>query len=88
MKMTFRTIVIGGLIVFFAVVTVVVFIPELVWNPPQTTRRPRLRAGAGARAEMLFFSNGCNYCHTQYVRAKTPPWAPCPRVATTSSTTP
>ena len=37
MKMTFRVIVFGGVIVFFAVLAVVVFIPSLIWNPPQTT---------------------------------------------------
>jgi RsiW-degrading membrane proteinase PrsW (M82 family) len=36
MKMTFKTIVIGGLIVFFAVVLAAVFIPTAIWNPPQT----------------------------------------------------
>ncbi len=36
MKMTFKVTVIGGVIVFFAVVLAAVFIPTLVWNPPQT----------------------------------------------------
>ena len=54
MKMTFRTIVVGGLIVFFAVVTVVVFIPNLLWNPPQTIAgRIHYDAAAGARAQAL-----------------------------------
>jgi cbb3-type cytochrome c oxidase subunit II len=67
MKMTFKVILIGGLLVFFAVVSVVVFTPVMVWNPPQTTtaivRSPEQEAG-----RKLFYSNGCNYCHTQYVR--------------------
>ena len=49
MKMTFRVTVIGGLIVFLAVVTGAVFIPGLVWNPPQTfwpSPTPPRRSGA------------------------------------------
>jgi mono/diheme cytochrome c family protein len=67
MKMTFRTIVIGGLIVFFAVATAVVFIPNFVWNPPQTTIAHPYTPEE-ERGREIFLSNGCNYCHTQYVR--------------------
>ena len=67
MRMTFRLIIIGGLIVFFAVVAVVVFIPKIVWNPPQTLVAQDY-AGLQAEGRKLFYSNGCNYCHTQYVR--------------------
>jgi len=67
MKMTFKTIVIGGLIVFFAVVIAAVFIPTAVWNPPQTdVAHPYTEQQE--RGRKLFYSNGCNYCHTQYVR--------------------
>ncbi len=68
MRMTFTTIVGGGVIVFFAVVAVVVFIPTLVWNPePTLVAHPYTSEEERGRA--LFYSNGCNYCHTQYVRA-------------------
>lgn len=67
MKMTFRLIVVGGIIVFLAVVTVVVFIPTLVWNPPQTLIAHPYTVEQ-ARGRQLFYSNGCNYCHTQYAR--------------------
>ncbi len=67
MKMTFKVVLFGGLAVFFAVVLVVVFTPAAVWNPPETTiahaYTPTQELG-----RKLFFSNGCNYCHTQYVR--------------------
>jgi mono/diheme cytochrome c family protein len=67
MKMTFRTIIIGGLVVFTAVVMVAVFVPALIWNPDQTViahpYTPEQEQG-----RVLFYSNGCNYCHTQYVR--------------------
>ena len=67
MKMTFRVIVIGGLIVFFAVVTVAVFVPGLIWTPEQTVKAVDYSTDEEAGRE-LFYSNGCNYCHTQYVR--------------------
>jgi len=69
MRMTFRTIVLGGVIVFFAVVTVVVFVPGLIWDPPQTTIA-HAYTPEQQRGRELFYSNGCNYCHTQYVRAE------------------
>jgi mono/diheme cytochrome c family protein len=67
MKMTFRTIVIGGVIVFFAVVIVAVFVPSLIWTPEQTLVAHPYTAEQ-TRGRELFYSNGCNYCHTQYVR--------------------
>lgn len=69
MKMTFRLVIVGGAIVFLAVVTVVVFIPALVWNPPQTLIAHPYTAEQ-ERGRRLFYSNGCNYCHTQNVRAE------------------
>lgn len=67
MKMTFKVVLWGGLAVFFAVVTVVVFTPVAVWKPPTTlvahTYTPEQLLG-----RTLFYSNGCNTCHTQYVR--------------------
>jgi cbb3-type cytochrome c oxidase subunit II len=65
--MTFKIILVGGLLVFFAVVSVVVFAPAALWNPPQNTVGEQ-RADAQSRGRVLFYSNGCNYCHTQYVR--------------------
>jgi len=66
-KMTFKIILVGGLLVFFAVVSVVVFAPVALWNPPATTVGQE-RNEAQSRGRELFLSNGCNYCHTQYVR--------------------
>ena len=67
MKMTFKTILVGGLAVFFAVVAVAVFAPTLTWNPEQTVIAHEYTDDQMAGRE-LFYSNGCNYCHTQYVR--------------------
>lgn len=69
MKMTFKVIVIGGVIVFFAVVLVAVFVPSLIWNPSRTVIAHPYTPEQ-ARGRELFYSNGCNYCHTQYVRAE------------------
>ncbi len=67
MKMTFRIVFWGGLIVFFAVVAVAVFTPVAVWRPtPTDVSHPYTAQEAAGRT--LFYSNGCNYCHTQYVR--------------------
>ena len=67
MKMTFKTIVFGGLIVFFAVVLAAVFIPASIWTPEETDiAHPYTDQEEHGRE--LFYSNGCNYCHTQYVR--------------------
>ncbi len=67
MKMTFKVIVFGGLAVFFAVVAVAVFTPVALWKPAQTVVAHEYTAEQ-ARGRELFYSNGCNYCHTQYVR--------------------
>jgi mono/diheme cytochrome c family protein len=67
MKMTFRVIIVGALIVFSAVVAAVVFVPGLVWNPPQTVIA-HTYDDLEAQGREIFYSNGCNYCHTQYVR--------------------
>ena len=69
MKMTFKTILIGGLVVFFAVVAVAVFAPTLTWRPQQTVIAHEYTSEQEKGRE-LFYSNGCNYCHTQYVRAE------------------
>jgi cytochrome c oxidase cbb3-type subunit 2 len=69
MRMTFKVTIIGALIVFFAVVIAVVFVPGLVWEPPQTViAHPYSEDEQAGR--VIFYSNGCNYCHTQYVRAE------------------
>ena len=59
MKMTFRVIVIGGVIVFFAVVAVAVFAPSIIWQPEQTTVAHPYTAEQELGRE-LFYSNGCN----------------------------
>ncbi|MDR3687355.1 MAG: c-type cytochrome [Coriobacteriia bacterium] len=67
MKMSFKVVLWGGLAVFFAVVTVVVFTPVAVWKPA-TTEIAHPYTPSQELGRTLFLSNGCNYCHTQYVR--------------------
>ena len=67
MKMTFTVILVGGIAVFFAVVAVAVFFPALVTSPDRTIVANEYTS-LEAKGRELFYSNGCNYCHTQYVR--------------------
>lgn len=67
MKMSFKVVLWGGIAVVFAVITVVVFTPTALWKPPTTVIAHPYTAEQEA-GRKLFYSNGCNYCHTQYVR--------------------
>lgn len=68
MKMSFKVVLWGGIAVVLAVITVVVFTPAAVWKPA-TTIVAHPYTPEQERGRKLFYSNGCNYCHTQYVRA-------------------
>lgn len=67
MKMTFRIVFWGAVAVFLGVVTVVVFVPGLTYRP-HTTVVAEKRQTPEVRGRELFYRNGCNYCHTMYVR--------------------
>jgi cbb3-type cytochrome oxidase cytochrome c subunit len=67
MKMSFAIIIGGALFIFFAVVMAVVFIPGWIWNPPQTIAAHPYTAQE-LHGRQVYFSNGCDYCHTQAVR--------------------
>lgn len=67
MKMSFTIIVGGALFIFIAVVMAAVFIPGLIWTPPETIVAHTYTAQE-ALGKQLYWSNGCDYCHTQYVR--------------------
>jgi mono/diheme cytochrome c family protein len=67
MRMSFRVVAIGAPLLFLAVVVATVLVPKFVWNPPQTViAEPR--TALEERGREVFYTNGCNYCHTQYVR--------------------
>jgi mono/diheme cytochrome c family protein len=67
MRMSFTTVTVGAILVFLAVVVTVVFIPGWIWAPEQTWIAHEYTEQE-ERGREIFFSNGCNYCHTQYVR--------------------
>src|SRR5450830_1168855 len=60
MRMTFKVIIVGGLVGFFAVVTWVVFLPTALWHPERTVIAQGYTGDVG-RGRTLFYSNGCNY---------------------------
>jgi len=67
MKMTPKTIIIGGLAVVLSVVAVVVFLPVAVFKPAPTLTTQPYTALEKEGLE-LYKSNGCVYCHSQYTR--------------------
>ena len=67
MRMTLKTVVIGGALVFAAVVLAVVLVPMWVTYPERTVVANNYSVDE-ERGREVFYSNGCNYCHTQYVR--------------------
>ncbi|WP_022662627.1 c-type cytochrome [Paucidesulfovibrio longus] len=67
MKMTFRFTVFGGMVVFSIMVLMVVFMPDMMWAPKQSIIAHPYDA-VQERGHKVYYSNGCNYCHTQYVR--------------------
>ncbi len=67
MKMSFKIVLWGSIAVVLSVITVAVFTPALVWKPP-TTMIAHLYTPEQEFGRALYYSNGCNYCHTQYVR--------------------
>jgi len=68
MKMTPALLFVGGLIIFWACVITMVFMPVAmmrsqapspIWRPMTATEQAGLK---------LYVGNGCSYCHTQFVR--------------------
>ncbi len=67
MRMNLALLVIGGLIVFTAVLVISVLVP---WgtspDTPSAIFRPR--SAQEKQGRKIYISNGCTYCHTQFVR--------------------
>lgn len=67
MKMTPLVLVLGGLLVFWASISIMVIMPAATMHPePSDIWRPlteKEKAGFD-----LFVQNGCTYCHSQYIR--------------------
>ncbi len=68
MKMNFKIILVGGLAVFFGVFAIAVFLPGLMTSTPTTIAHPYTDEQLAGRR--VYYSNGCIYCHTQYVRGE------------------
>ena len=67
MRMTVALIIIGGLIVFGAVLLISVILPwTTISDKPADTFRPRTDIEEAGRK--IYVENGCTYCHTQFIR--------------------
>ena len=67
MKMTPRTVIIGCLLIFAAIVFVVVFMPYVKreQTPSELYRSRSSKENAGRK---IYLANGCVYCHSQSIR--------------------
>ncbi len=67
MKMTPAVLIIGGLMVFWASISIMVIMPAMTMKiePSEIWRELTPEEEAGHK---LFVSNGCSYCHSQYIR--------------------
>jgi len=68
MRMTFRAVVIGGILILAAVVFVVVIIPYMTRSeaPSEIFRSRSAEEAAGRK---IYIANGCVYCHSQSIRS-------------------
>nr|MDA8165255.1 cbb3-type cytochrome c oxidase subunit II [Desulfobacteraceae bacterium] len=67
MKMTPAILIIGGLLVFWASVTVLVFLPMATLDvKPSASWRPL--TAEEQEGWSLYVNNGCGYCHSLYIR--------------------
>jgi len=68
MRMTFRTVVIGGILILAAVVFVAVIIPYMTRSeaPSEIFRSRSTQEAAGRK---IYIANGCVYCHSQSIRS-------------------
>lgn len=66
-RMDGRTIFFGAVIIFSSIIFVVIALPFLTFNPPRSADARPLTAQE-ERGRRLYASNGCFYCHSQYLR--------------------
>jgi cytochrome c oxidase cbb3-type subunit 2 len=65
--MTPALLVIGGLLVFLASISIMVFIPATMFHPtPSDIWRPL--TSEEEEGNLLYVKNGCSYCHSQFIR--------------------
>src|SRR5262245_6658990 len=68
-RMDVPTIAFGAMIVFWSIIFVVVGVPFLTFQPPQSADARPLTAQEES-GRKLYAGNGCFYCHSQYLRAQ------------------
>jgi len=68
MRMTFRAVIIGGILILAAVVFVAVIIPYMTRSeaPSEIFRSRSTEEAAGRK---IYIANGCVYCHSQSIRS-------------------
>lgn len=66
-RMDGKTVALGAFLVFGSIIFVVTALPFLTFNPPRSADARPLTASE-ERGRRLYASNGCNFCHTQYLR--------------------
>ncbi len=67
MKMTPALLIIGGFLVFWASISIMVVIPAVTFHPlPSEIWRPL--TDVEQEGNLLYVRNGCSYCHSQFIR--------------------
>lgn len=66
-RMDGKTVFFGGITVFASIIFIVTILPYLTFRPPQSADARPLNASEEA-GRRLYASNGCQYCHSQYLR--------------------
>jgi len=66
-KMTPALLIIGGFLVFWASISIMVIIPAVSFHPlPSEIWRPL--TDVEQEGNLLYVRNGCSYCHSQFIR--------------------
>jgi cbb3-type cytochrome oxidase cytochrome c subunit len=68
MKMTYKAVVFGSLIILAVVVFVVVILPYVNTYKTRPSEIFRLRSDVEAAGRKIYIANGCVYCHSQSIR--------------------
>jgi cbb3-type cytochrome oxidase cytochrome c subunit len=67
MRMTVTLVIVGGLVLFGAVLLIAVVVPwATIPDKPSDIFRPRTPLEEEGRS--IYIANGCTYCHTQFIR--------------------
>ncbi len=67
MKMTPALLIIGGFLVFWVSISIMVVIPAVTFHPlPSEIWRPL--TDVEQEGNLLYVRNGCSYCHSQFIR--------------------